>query len=312
MDAPDDDAPVVAHLEVVRGLRAPTVFPLKARPYTLGRSGECDIVLPDVSVSRCHARLVPAAYGFRIQDLGSRHGTIVSDARVDDAELPSGAVFHLGHVSLRFVLSDPDASTADWKERTPAAGVVAGLAEVLDALHLAVVLVDSGGRKVLRANRSARAILDRRDGLTDANGLDADDALASQRLRRLLASDSAGGAVQVPRRVGKPLALVTGPVRKTASGAGAIHGVFITDPDVSIDPPVAALEHLYDLTRAESEVAGELLAGRTLEELSGELGISIHTARTHLKHILDKTDTHRQSELIRLLLLGPAQFRSQD
>jgi DNA-binding CsgD family transcriptional regulator len=158
---------------------------------------------------------------------------------------------------------------------------------------------------------AARAILERRDGLTGANGLDALDALASRRLRRLLAHDSAGGAVQVPRRIGKPLALVTGPVRK-ASGGGAIHGVFITDPDVEIEAPVAALEHLYDLTRAESEVAGELLAGRTLEELSGELGISIHTARTHLKHILAKTETRRQSELVRLLLLGPAQFRSRD
>jgi DNA-binding CsgD family transcriptional regulator len=45
-----------------------------------------------------------------------------------------------------------------------------------------------------------------------------------------------------------------------------------------------------------------LAQGHHLDEVAGILKISIHTARTHLKRILGKTHTARQSDLVRLLL----------
>jgi DNA-binding CsgD family transcriptional regulator len=309
----EDGGPVVALLQVVRGPAPQAVFPLRRRLYTIGRSGECDIVLADPSVSRCHARLVPDGAGFSVEDLSSRHGTIVGEGRVVRADLPSGTLLHLGNLSLRLLMAEPDATTADWLDRVLSDVGIAGVsAEILDALRLAVVLVAAGGQRVLWANRSARGILNRAEGLcVGPRGLQVADASSAQRLRSLLteAGSAGGGAVQVPRPSGRPLALVTSPLSHAPSGLGPIHAVFITDPDAEIEAPAAALTRLYGLTRTESEVAGELLAGRTPEELAAELGISVHTARTHVKRILAKTETRRQSELVRLLLLGPAQLR---
>ena len=39
------------------------------------------------------------------------------------------------------------------------------------------------------------------------------------------------------------------------------------------------------------------------KELSEKLSVSLVTVRTHLQHVFDKTDTHRQAELVRLLLV---------
>ena len=314
-DRDADGDPIVALLQVLRGPSPQAVFSLAHREYTIGRAAECDIVVPDPSVSRCHARLVPDGAGFRVEDMGSRHGTIVGDKRVSRAELPGGTLLHLGHVTFRFLVPEPDATTADEFERSPEEGIAGISTEVLDGLQLAVVLVARGGQQVLWANRSARAILDRAEGLSvGPYGLRVGDATASQHLRRLLsqpANEDSVGAIHVPRAAGKPLALFVTPLTRGASSAGPLHAVFISDPDAEIETPVATLTRLYGLTATESEVAGELLAGRTPEELSAQLGISIHTARTHVKRILAKTGTRRQSELLRLLLLGPAQLRSQ-
>ena len=41
--------------------------------------------------------------------------------------------------------------------------------------------------------------------------------------------------------------------------------------------------------------------GQGLTPISEELSVSIATVKTHLQHVFDKTDTHRQAELVRLL-----------
>jgi DNA-binding CsgD family transcriptional regulator len=39
-----------------------------------------------------------------------------------------------------------------------------------------------------------------------------------------------------------------------------------------------------------------------LETIANELGVSIHTARVQIKHVMEKTGTKRQVELMRVLL----------
>ncbi len=75
-------------------------------------------------------------------------------------------------------------------------------------------------------------------------------------------------------------------------------------------PDHAALVAAYGLTSAEARVAAALMSGETVRELATRHAVSIDTARTHLKRILEKTATSRQVELVWLLRRGPAAGRS--
>jgi DNA-binding CsgD family transcriptional regulator len=66
------------------------------------------------------------------------------------------------------------------------------------------------------------------------------------------------------------------------------------------------LRELYGFTRAELNLVQSLAHGQSLEEGAQQLGISVNTARTHLKHIFHKTGAKRQSELIHQVETGPA------
>jgi len=79
--------------------------------------------------------------------------------------------------------------------------------------------------------------------------------------------------------------------------------VMIIDPQDEPEPAAGLLRRLYRLTEAEGEVALHVMHGADLKQISEVLSISLTTVRTHLQHIFDKTDTHRQAELVRLLLM---------
>ena len=55
--------------------------------YTIGRDGACDLLIEDLSVSRCHARLEHEAGRWLLTDLGSTNGTRLNGWRVRDAVL---------------------------------------------------------------------------------------------------------------------------------------------------------------------------------------------------------------------------------
>jgi DNA-binding CsgD family transcriptional regulator len=65
---------------------------------------------------------------------------------------------------------------------------------------------------------------------------------------------------------------------------------------------VAALRH--GLTPADAQVGLRISGGAGPRQIAGELSVSNQTVRTHLQHVFDNTDTdtHRQGELIGLLL----------
>ncbi|MDO2376684.1 helix-turn-helix transcriptional regulator, partial [Mycobacterium avium subsp. hominissuis] len=63
-----------------------------------------------------------------------------------------------------------------------------------------------------------------------------------------------------------------------------------------------SLRRFYRLTEGEAEVALRLTRGAGLKQIADELSVSYETVRTHLQHAFDKTDTHRQAELVGLVL----------
>ncbi len=65
-------------------------------PYTIGRSDDNDLVVPDPLVSRHHARLVPRNGRLVLTDLASRNGTRVNGRAVRDAVLGAGDRIEIG------------------------------------------------------------------------------------------------------------------------------------------------------------------------------------------------------------------------
>lgn len=67
-------------------------------------------------------------------------------------------------------------------------------------------------------------------------------------------------------------------------------------------PPAAILAKTFRLTPSEAKVASIIARGASPQIAARELKISRETARNQLKSVFAKTDTHRQSELVALLV----------
>jgi DNA-binding CsgD family transcriptional regulator len=67
-------------------------------------------------------------------------------------------------------------------------------------------------------------------------------------------------------------------------------------------PPAALLAKTFSLTPSEAKLACIIARGAGPDTAAGELNISRETARNQLKSIFAKTATHRQGELVALLL----------
>lgn len=78
--------------------------------------------------------------------------------------------------------------------------------------------------------------------------------------------------------------------------------VFLYDMEEATALPAECLTQLFGLTPAEAGLALEVVRGGSSESMAGRLGISVNTVNTHLRRIFDKTSTHRQADLLKLLL----------
>lgn len=103
----ETDFEATARLVVVEGLNAGTIFPLLQRHVVIGRLSSSDLPLSDGTVSRLHARLFFWEGTFHIEDLGSRGGTKVNGARVENhTRLDPGDEIRIGAVLLRYQNKD--------------------------------------------------------------------------------------------------------------------------------------------------------------------------------------------------------------
>ncbi len=101
----------IARLVVRDGDQTRTV-PIDPLPFTIGRQADRNLSLPNSQVSREHAIIHADADGFVIQDLGSRHGTLVNGERTDLARLRSGDRIQLGTSSVVLLFVDSQDQTS--------------------------------------------------------------------------------------------------------------------------------------------------------------------------------------------------------
>ena len=184
--------------------------------------------------------------------------------------------------------------------------------EVLDVIQTAVILVDSGAT-IMHANRAAETIIARGDGVcTTRSALCCEHSDDTSRLRQLIGEASAvptrgsGGALAIRRRSGRrPLSALVTPVRgerpRTAEPSTTAI-VLIADPEAAIPDLGAGLRAVYGLTAGEARVAVALLKHERLADVAAALGVRLATVRTLLQRAFEKTNTHRQAELVRLML----------
>lgn len=186
---------------------------------------------------------------------------------------------------------------------------------VLDRLATGAMLVEAGGRIVL-VNAAAEAMLDQRDGLACCHGaLTALDPQVAAQLSAALTQATArdgcfGGAVAVGRPSGRrAYRLILAPHRPPGSDR-TLALALIDDPESAAPDMAAILADLFALTPAEADLAVRLMSGASVEEASEARGVRVSTGRTQLKHLLEKTETRRQGEMLSLLARLPGLKRS--
>ena len=190
--------------------------------------------------------------------------------------------------------------------------------QLLDRMPTGVVLVDRA-EKVVAVNSAAEAVLEARDGLELVQGRLATTVPASGgTVRRAIQAATGragdlvlppGGSARVLRASGlRPYAIWVAPLQAPNSSSfdhSAAAVIFITDPEGTATVDAQTLTALFRLTASEADLTVLLASGVTLRAAAARMGVSINTARTHLARVFLKTDTHRQSDLVRVILSAP-------
>jgi DNA-binding CsgD family transcriptional regulator len=186
-------------------------------------------------------------------------------------------------------------------------------AAALDRVDQGVLIV-AGNAEVLFANRAAELLLAEADGIrTEKSALRAGAPADTAQFQGLIVaaagrSGEAGGMMVLSRPVPRrPLNVLVAPLTIAPTWFARGHSaaiVFVADPDNVPRTIQDQLRQLYRLTPAEAAVAMATARGAGLQAVADELKISLTTARTHLQHVFEKTETRRQAELVRVMAAG--------
>lgn len=83
---------------------------------------------------------------------------------------------------------------------------------------------------------------------------------------------------------------------------GIVIAVFVSDPDRPSQISDQYMQQAYALTATECSIMKALLKNKNIGDIAEMRGTTLETARSQLKVIMQKTGTHSQAELSRLLL----------
>ena len=194
-----------------------------------------------------------------------------------------------------------------------------GLETALGSMETAVFVLDGAG-VISYSNAAGEKLLEKRDGLQVSQGRlrtdnpGAKNSLADVVQRALKPTGARGGSVSVPRRHSmRPLIVKIMPItQRSELGLKSTQPcaiLFISDPDTSAGDAVDEVMGAYGLTPSEKKLLSQLIGGRSLREAADLLNITRATSRNRLARIMAKAGTHRQSELIQLILRSSAPIR---
>ncbi|MCA9548960.1 MAG: helix-turn-helix transcriptional regulator [Myxococcales bacterium] len=204
-----------------------------------------------------------------------------------------------------------------------AEGLGRDLRDALQRLPVGVIIVEPSG-KVRFLSEAAERVVALADGLGVVDGALAARAVeTNERLQALLqrALDAARAeytqpedTLVVPRPSGaRPYEVLVTPLRADRLALWPEEPsamVIIHDPAAVGTLPWELVQRLYGLSPAEAKLSVALAGGAAIKDYAESAAISVETARSQLKAAMAKTRTHRQAELIRRILTGPAAYTS--
>jgi DNA-binding CsgD family transcriptional regulator len=187
---------------------------------------------------------------------------------------------------------------------------------LLERLGFGVLIVDET-RHVLFANRAAERAMAGRGALRAMNGRVSAAGASAAAFDRMIDGAArtssgegidAGGLLNLSMPDGHAFRLLISPLPREHFSFGASTAavlVLISVPETAAVISPEKLSKALAITAAEAKLLSRMVAGDTLAGYAAKQGISIGTARTHLKHLLSKTGYHRQVDLVRATASDP-------
>jgi DNA-binding CsgD family transcriptional regulator len=186
--------------------------------------------------------------------------------------------------------------------------------DLLDRNPAAIVLLDDR-RRVVYSNRRAGDVTAHNDGIAIASSgvrlrHAPDDARLQALIARAMPSGRTGaplaGVMRVARPSGRqPYGVFVTPISREYPALSSVRPtvcVMVTDPERRRPSLAMRLCVLFGLTESEARLAEILAGGSNLRAAASHLRITYGTARVRLAEVFQKTNTHRQGELVSLIL----------
>ena len=196
----------------------------------------------------------------------------------------------------------------------------------LDRLPVGCAITDAAGI-IIHCNRAAERIFAANDGLhiertgaiATANPGKSSELHKAIRDAMTVLDDVTrplGRTITVERKSGRQsYSVLAAPLRPRTGSFGAQRAlalVMISDPDRGHRLQPAELASTFDITVSQARILSLLVDGSSVAEASSALGISMATARTHIKNIFAKVGHQRQTDLVRMVTNHPIWFIDRD
>lgn len=255
-------------------------------PKGVARDHKAEIVdrLYDVALDPIRLEELMQVWEGRIGIL--RQGHVKDVVPLDDPEIEA----HLDRASIfldRFVASREDGAYRS----------------VLEDIPRSAAFLSDGGPILIGFNRPAAVAFGLRDGaaLVDLP-FEADDLDMLRDVIRKVASGRAERVMTLRIRssiTGSPVIVRVGPVEgETAKPLALVMSTELVWPEGF----EITVQEAFGLTAAEVEIVRGITLGLPVKDIAEARGRSAETVRTQLRSILAKTETHSQSELVRVVL----------
>jgi pSer/pThr/pTyr-binding forkhead associated (FHA) protein len=88
--------------------RSGVTITLTSRKTLVGRGPTCDLVIPHLSVSRCHAELSVTGASLMVHDLKSHNGTYVNENKIESSDVHPGQLLRFGSITFLITTSVPN------------------------------------------------------------------------------------------------------------------------------------------------------------------------------------------------------------